>query len=321
MGTARDLGYDDLSFGLQTLDNTDTIGEVDRRLLREWAKQGKVAPGSQREAAAYLFRCIVDLQINGELIECGDDPSDRIVIHKDASSFISQFSVDARDSANRRAIVVCFGRMPRAAHAAGDDPGISLLREFLRKQGIKWTTAIKGRYLIACGELAKESESGPYLFGQKLRLPRLRIPTILGNAPDKEPVRPGPGAFPKQTDYASPAGKDAVHSGVGEKSSATESMDSNASQPAIPVASVADDASQTVSASATDDSMDIVPPKIVSLDEEKEPIKGSPQKEMGPTSTKPDQRDRDTDALSIHDNSDPRADHESKLAPDQEEQG
>src|SRR6266436_6162025 len=145
---ARESGYDDFSFALQALDNSSTIGEVDPHLLKSWAKDGEIEHYRQSEAVAYLFQSIVDLQLHGERAEFNnhDNPKDKIIIHKSTTSFVAQFSIDVRDNANRPAVILCFGRMPRVAYERGGDRGLYRLQKFLKSQGIKWTESINKRY-------------------------------------------------------------------------------------------------------------------------------------------------------------------------------
>ena len=179
--------YDDLSFILQALDNTGTIYQVDRHLLDDWALERLISRYDENEAADLLSRAIVYLQLEGKLIQCGSS-SDSITIHKDEYAFIAQFFTDARDNDNRPAPVVCFGRLPRAGYERAGDRGISLLRSFLKENGIEWRASIKQRYWVMCRELEKASESGFRLSVPRPSWPNLRIPGIQRGAPEEEKV-------------------------------------------------------------------------------------------------------------------------------------
>lgn len=202
------IGYDDLSFILQALDNTGTIGEVDDRLVTFWAEEGKIAHANKDEAASYLFHDVVEVQLKGQLTQRGAS-RDRITIHKDTDSFVAQFFIDVRDEANRPATILCYGRMPRATSIDAIRRGLHLLRDFLGRQGIAWTPAIKERYLVVCRELAKTPEAGFHFSVPKLRLPSFLTPTDSTKVTDDEQIaRQGPGASVKMGGTSPSAGQE-----------------------------------------------------------------------------------------------------------------
>lgn len=178
--------FSDLSFLMQSLDNTSTVTVADGVLRADWTTEGKIADDID-EAVAELTRAIIDLQLNGDATEYRR-AGDQISIHRSPDSFVSQFSVDARDDANRVVTILCYGRLPRADDEKSKLRGRALLRAFLEDQGIELTPTTEQRYQFVCCELAHLMEPGLRILGRTFRLPRLRMPADAGAAAEQEPV-------------------------------------------------------------------------------------------------------------------------------------
>lgn len=292
MAFRTDPGYYDLSFTLQALDNTGTFFKVDSQLLRAWTDEGRIKGGSEDEAASYLSEYIIDLQLEGDLIQCGS-PRDQISIHKDAYVFAAQFSTDARDDKNRRAAVLCFGRLPRATGQSADRHGVTLLRAFLQSHGVAWTAATQQRYLTVCQELAKVSEPGTRLFGRRLPLPRLRIPPIPGNATeDPHVVRLGRRARQEAAEISA-QDKQAARSGTKEESESARRRGGKTVQPVGPAASVTADPADTARPEPS------IPGQ--GPDQEKAPAETGPPPAGAPAFTAPGQEQLAADQVIIPD--------------------
>jgi hypothetical protein len=183
--------YDDLSFVMQSLDNTSTVTVVDGLLRAAWVGQGRIADDID-EAVAELTRAVVELQLNGDTTDYRP-AGDRIRIHSSPEAFIGQFSVDARDEANRDVTILCYGRLPRADDEQSKFRGCALLESFLADHGIDFTPSTQRRYQFVCAELASLMEPGVRILGRRFRLPRLRMPADTAEGADQDQtIRLGP---------------------------------------------------------------------------------------------------------------------------------
>lgn len=190
--------YQDLSFMLQSFDNTTTHIQVDPEVAarREWGRD----LGEARES---LVRQVADLHVREKPTESGQG-TERITIYRDGGSFSAQFYVDNRDDAGRPANVLCFGWLPRAHRDGADERGRRLLRDFLRRYGIQWTEGIERRFAYVCREIAERPASGPGLLSRLFTLPepREQPTTVLRRRPPPSPAPPPPA--PRQAPREAP---------------------------------------------------------------------------------------------------------------------
>ena len=174
----RNRGYRDVSFVLQSLDNTSTIGQVDHDLLDLWTRRKHIEyPSDRDKAVAYLLESVVDLQVYGQLTELGSE-TDPITLHRDDQAFVARFSVDTRDRDNRRANILFVGRLPRETSRSTSDHGERALKNFLGNHQIEYTKLVRHRYQLVCNELVRSTSGNPLSWLSRQRNQEEDVPTV-----------------------------------------------------------------------------------------------------------------------------------------------